>query len=102
MRTADSNHSSSATAVCPAIKRAMPLRALLVLCQAAAMGVNTLVSMPHVARTPPIMVTVPVDCDRLLCAGKEGCKQPGTGIRIHQRDPNMAAVHFTQDASPSR
>ena len=90
VRIADSNHSSSADAFCPPIERAMLLRALIVLCHAAAMGVNALVSMPHVTRTPPTMLMVPVDCDRFLCAGKEVSKYSGTGIRIHHRDPIVA------------
>ena len=36
----------------------MSLRALLVLGHAAAMGVTTLVSTPHVTRTPPTMLMV--------------------------------------------
>ena len=74
MRTADSNHSFSADAFYPRIERAMLLRALLVLCHAAAMGVATLVTVPHVTLTPHIMLMVPLDCDRLLCAGDEVSK----------------------------
>ena len=68
-RTADSNHPSNAEALCPPIKRAMLLRALLVLCRAAATGVSRLVSALRVTRTPAIMVMVTGNCDRLLYAG---------------------------------
>ena len=100
--TADSNHSPCATAICPPIERSMLMRALLVLCRAAAMGVTTLVTVPHVTRTPTIMLMVSLHCDRLLCTGKEDSKWSGTGIRVHHRDPSMAAVHFKQDAPTSR